>query len=106
MTNELFIEAEKINKEIEGLKSARDYFREPYRGCTARPDEIEKLKKKNLFSFIGRIINAKTKINVTPKGWFGGNYLTVDADFLEYCAKYYDKKIQEKEETFKNIGCS
>lgn len=106
MTNELLIKAQNVKKEINDFKFIRDYLREPYRNCSLRPDEREALQKKGLFSFIGKIIDNKTKINITPKGWFGGNYLTVDAEFLEYCAKYYDKKIQEKEKEFENISCS
>ena len=83
----------------------RDYFREPYRGCIVNgKDEMEKLKKNNIFNLIGKIINNKPEINITPKGWFGGSRITVDADFLEYCAKYYDKKIKEKEKDFENIN--
>lgn len=105
MTNELLNKAKKVQEEIRHLQSIRDYFREPYSRCLVNgKDELEKLKKKSIFSLIGKIIEGKTKINIAPQGWSGGSHITVDADFLEYCAKYYDKKIEEKEKEFENIS--
>lgn len=105
MDNLTFEKADALLYEIKKLQNKIKYFREPYEFCVMTYQEKEEIRKAKTFKAKLRIIlkNEKPKVKVNYETFSGGVPIDVDKEFLEYCAKYFENKLKEKEEEFNNL---
>lgn len=94
--------ATQLQAEIQGLQEKVDMFhveRHEYRSTVDREKAISESKKiGSLFRFMFRRTEkaneAEVQVNVPP--FSGGKTILVDAEFIEYCQEYFEKKLNEK----------
>ena len=105
MDNLTFEKADALKTEINNLRYKIKYFREPYEFCVMTYQEKEEIRKAKTFKAKLRVIfkNGKPKVKVNYETFSGGVPIDVDKEFLEYCAKYFENKLKEKEEEFNNL---
>ena len=105
MDNLAFSKAEALKNEIKNLQRKIKYFREPYDWCLMSYREKQEIRKAKTFKAKIKLIfkNGKPKAHVNYENWSGGVPVDVDKEFLEYCAKYFENKLKEKEKEFDDL---
>lgn len=92
--------ANKIQSDIKALQEKADMFYIEKHSFLSRIDREEGIKnaKKpgNVFRFLLNRENDKNEVQVNVKPFSGGGYIDVDIDFLRYCAKYWEDKVEQK----------
>lgn len=106
MTKEQVKELEKIQVEMEKYDKAIRVFdinKHIFAGRTGKERAIEESKKP--FGFILECFKHEhtNKVRLQPKGFFGGESVEVDAEFVEMCLEYFRKKKAECEKRFEEL---
>lgn len=99
--------ANKIQSDIEELQKKADMFyieKHHFMNSLAKREALADAKKPgNVFRFLLNRENDKNEVQVNVKPFSGGGYIEVDIDFLRYCAKYWENKIEQKKKELEEL---
>ena len=106
MTKEKMEKAGKIQNEIEKYERAINVFDINKHMFSINSDKVKAIENsKKPFGFILRCFKNenKNKVQLSPKGFFGGDSIEVDSEFVEMCLEYFKNKKAECEKRFQEL---
>ena len=104
MTHEIEMKLEQLKKEREVYEKAISVFdinRHPFLSRTDREKAEENIKR-NRFGYFLECLKKDNKnhVRLNAKGFFGGQTIEVDSEFVEMCLEYFKRKQKEVEEEY------
>ena len=106
MTKEQVEELKKIQEEIEKYDKAIRVFDINKHKFLSECDKKEAIEKtKNPFGFLLECFNrnGENQVRLNPKGFFGGESVEVEAEFVDMCLEYFIKKRAECDKRFEAL---
>lgn len=102
MTEKEVEKAIKIKKELDYLEECVNFFipgSGEFASETDRETAIRRIKRgcKLLLSGFGN------KLYLNSPGFCGGKSISVDMEFVNYCRKYFEKKLEDKKKELEKI---
>lgn len=104
MTYEQEEELNRIRKEMEVYDKAISVFDINQHRFSSRTDreKAQENIKKNRFSYLLEClrINDKNHVRLNARGFFGGQTIEVDSEFVDMCLEYFKKKRKALDDEF------
>lgn len=102
MTEKEIEKAMKIKEEIDELRKYVEFFipeNEEYVSRSDKEKALERIKSGAKLLFHG----FDKKVQINAPGFFGGRTIEVDMDFVNYCRKYFENKLEEKKKELEEM---
>lgn len=107
MTHEKEMKLEQIKKEREVYEKAISVFdinRHFFLCMEDRKKANENIKKNRFGFFLDCLkIGNENHVRLHAKGFFGGETVEVDSEFVEMCLEYFKRKKKELDEEYANL---
>ena len=107
MTNEQEEELKRIRREMEIYDKAISVFDINKHGFLSKSDreKAQETIKKSRFGYFLECLKKddKNHVRLNTKGFFGGQTIEVDSEFVEMCLEHFKKKRDALEEEYKSL---
>ena len=111
MTERELQKAQELKDNIEQIKECVDYFSPVTNGKYFSYGKLspsaERILKDSRFPFSFRLSkkdNKTANCELHIQGYGGGKPIWVDKDFVDYCKSYFENKLKEAEQQFRDFA--